>query len=341
MRSEKLRSIELLRGFAALWVVLFHIHTVYNPLRYNWQGPVAEFLSLGHSGVDLFFVISGFVIGWVTFFKPNPMRSPLEFAIRRFFRVAPLYWIATAMFMFWYPNGVTFENLVRSLAFVPGTGAMPPFYSYPVLYVGWSLNYEIYFYGLVLTVLVCRLGWKSLLVVMAAILMGAPFMLRHTISAEPEVGYQFPHVLAMLATNPIVWEFVLGLAVALLFSITTHLRLSRAAWAVFGVAALFSFWYLETATFEHFSLLYRGLPSALLVYAMLELERRGVFRFGAVSEWAGGWSYALYLSHPFILLYAQHNWYLPPKTPFMTINAYIVLSAVSIAVAAAIHKKTS
>ncbi|WP_370599935.1 acyltransferase family protein [Pseudomonas nitroreducens] len=335
----KLRSLELLRGLAALWVVLYHIQGVYNPDNYNWQGPIADFIAVGHSGVDLFFVISGFVIAWTSFLKPTPSRSPVQFAIRRFFRVAPLYWLATILWAFVYPEGVTLERLARSLAFMPTDIWPTPFYGFPVLYVGWSLNYEIYFYGIVLLLLVLRLDIASLIAAMAVMLIGVPLALTGLVSINPGTGNTVPTAALKLATNPLVWEFVMGVVVAWVFKVTTRASLPRGVWLGLGMLAIGWFIVFLTGSKEHFSLIYRGIPSALLVYMTLEMERREVLRFGKFSEWAGSVSYALYVVHPFVVIYAQKHLFLPPKEPHLTILAYLVLGGVSIALAAWVHRK--
>ena len=335
----KLRSLELLRGFAALWVVLYHIGGVYNPDSYNWQGPIPDFIAAGHSGVDLFFVISGFVIAWTSFLKPNPSRSPVEFAIRRLFRVAPLYWMATVVWAFLFPDGVTLERLLRSLAFLPTDFAPVPFYGFPTLYVGWSLNYEVYFYAVVFLLLVLRLGVASLIAAMAVLLIGVPLALTGDFTVHPGTGNDVPHTMLKLATNPLVWEFVMGVVVAWAFKVTAGARMPRAVWFALGVLVVGWFAVISTVSDDHFSLIYRGIPSALLVYMVLELERREVLRFGVFSEWAGSLSYALYVVHPFVVMYAQKNLFLPPKEPHMTVCAYLVLGAVSIAIAAWVHRK--
>ena len=133
-----LLSIQHLRGVAALMVVFFHC------FQWTWTP-----FPTGQAGVDLFFVISGFVMWTVTERQPQ---SPAEFLRRRFARIAPPYWLATllaaglalawpALFL---EIRVDPEHLWKSLLFLPHRD---PFGNpFPVLPVGWTLIYEVFFY---------------------------------------------------------------------------------------------------------------------------------------------------------------------------------------------------
>src|SRR5882762_388467 len=89
-RTNKIESVQLLRAVAALGVVSFHAaHLLFarNGLELRWTG-------LGAAGVDLFFVVSGFIM-WVTALdRGMPIR---RFAAKRIQRIVPLYWLMTAI----------------------------------------------------------------------------------------------------------------------------------------------------------------------------------------------------------------------------------------------------
>ena len=128
--TSKDYSIELLRFLAATAVVFVHI-------------PIVKF---GNIGVDIFFAISGFVMMLST------ESSSKNFFLKRIIRVAPTYYIFTLGVFFSaliapsVLNNTTadFSQLVQSFLFVPfdknGVG------HYPILFLGWTLNYEMYFY---------------------------------------------------------------------------------------------------------------------------------------------------------------------------------------------------
>ena len=124
------KNIQVLRFIAAFSVMMVHL-------------PVFEF---GAWGVDIFFVISGFIMMYIT------EHNNKNFLIKRIIRIVPLYWLLTLtvfLIAFLEPeilNNTTanFEHLLKSLFFIPfnknETG------HFPILFLGWTLNYEIIFY---------------------------------------------------------------------------------------------------------------------------------------------------------------------------------------------------
>lgn len=142
---EKLWSIQYLRFVAAFGVVVFH----------SCSGTAYEF-PLGADGVHLFFVISGFVMWRMAAINPQTLQT---FWGRRIRRIVPLYWAAIVLvvmmvrFLGVHPLASTDQigPVVKSMLFIPyrsGDGSM-----FPVIYQGWTLNYEMFFYvvfGLVL-----------------------------------------------------------------------------------------------------------------------------------------------------------------------------------------------
>jgi exopolysaccharide production protein ExoZ len=147
--SPQLVSIQVLRAVAALVVTFAHLWPHFEVFGLGDRFP--NFI-LGASGVDLFFVISGFIMVYAS--EPLFGRSgaPARFFIRRLIRILPLYWLATSAVLLTYlavaPNlslhNLTWTNVVASYLFVPlprpdGTTA-------PVLGVGWTLNFEMFFY---------------------------------------------------------------------------------------------------------------------------------------------------------------------------------------------------
>jgi exopolysaccharide production protein ExoZ len=138
MPMEKLVSIQHLRGLAVLGVVVFHA------LQWEWIP-----FEPGQAGVELFFIISGFVM-WHT--TAGRQQKPGAFLARRAARVVPLYWLASltalAMVLIWpgvIPNVVPdLKHVLLSLAFIPHPD--PNGNPFPLLNPGWTLNYEAFFY---------------------------------------------------------------------------------------------------------------------------------------------------------------------------------------------------
>jgi peptidoglycan/LPS O-acetylase OafA/YrhL len=127
---NKIEVIQVLRFLAAFSVMMVHL-------------PVIGF---GIWGVDIFFVISGFIMMYVT------ENNQKNFLVKRIIRIVPLYWILTLgvfSIAIFYPdllNNTTanFEHLIKSLFFIPfdknGSG------HFPILFLGWTLNFEVIFY---------------------------------------------------------------------------------------------------------------------------------------------------------------------------------------------------
>lgn len=142
--GERLTEIDALRGFAALGVLLFHYSTRFESLfghssRLSWSFPH------GYYGVNLFFMISGFVI-LMTLART---RRPMDFVVSRFSRLFPAYWVAVALtFVVTSWAGlpgktVSFASALQNLAMVHTWFDLPL-----VDNVYWTLGVEMIFYGL-------------------------------------------------------------------------------------------------------------------------------------------------------------------------------------------------
>ena len=140
---RQFQSIQYLRALAALGVVIFHASPAEHPFM------------VGNAGVDIFFVISGFIMWSITEERPA---SPAAFLKDRLIRIAPLYWLLTTLLVVGalvvpklFPNlRIDLPYVAGSFLFVPmrppgSTGADP---IWPVLVQGWTLNYEMFFYVL-------------------------------------------------------------------------------------------------------------------------------------------------------------------------------------------------
>ena len=177
----------------------------------------------GHVGVDVFFVISGFIIAWVAILGPKGPETPGEFLVKRAFRLAPPYWLMSVLHSTWL-NPVSTGVLLSSLAFLPQANVDAPYFGYPALYVGWSLNYEAFFYAL------CALGlalfgrralWLVALVLFTTTII-VPFWHSGVVLRDPEALYTWATPLQAMAANPLVLEFLLGAGLAWLHAEHRH-----------------------------------------------------------------------------------------------------------------------
>ncbi|WP_281418943.1 acyltransferase [Rhizobium sp. AQ_MP] len=276
--EETLYGIQYLRGAAAIAVVLFHAaeRTGYH-------------FAIGAAGVDVFFVISGFIM-WVITFRREP--TPLQFMRARIRRIVPLYWLATAVMIIGglgglFPNLVlTLEHVVASLLFIP---ARSPSNGeiWPVLVQGWTLNYEMFFYLIFGSSLYLTRRWRLPLISALLILL----VLYGAVSDTENVAL-------VTFTRPIILEFLAGMVIG---EFWIKGRFPSAALGVALVAAtLGGFIYLQAARMP-FDTLLCGPLAAGLVVGILAIEREWRPRRIPVFAFLGDASYSIYLWHSFAI----------------------------------------
>ena len=148
--SVPVASIQILRAVAALGVVALHVGHE-GATRLGVRSPLPDF-SIGAAGVDLFFVISGFIMVYASDTLFGRANAPATFFTRRLARIVPLYWAATAaavvcLVVLRYAGALeqlTWQTLAASLVFLPWP--RPDGMMLPVHMLGWTLNFEMFFY---------------------------------------------------------------------------------------------------------------------------------------------------------------------------------------------------
>jgi exopolysaccharide production protein ExoZ len=140
-----IRPIQYLRALAAMMVVWLHARFIIPGIAEQLGAPY-----FGGSGVDLFFVISGFIMVVTT--SGNAV-APQKFFLLRVVRVVPLYWLATLAAIACAAFEHSFEHvypvaIVKSLLFIPYAQPTSPHDVWPIVPNGWTLNYEMFFYAL-------------------------------------------------------------------------------------------------------------------------------------------------------------------------------------------------
>jgi exopolysaccharide production protein ExoZ len=205
--------IQYLRALAALMVVWHHS-----------LGQVAgteqfiPFSNLGGYGVQLFFMISGFIMLVTTWDKPI---GPAEFIRLRLTRIVPLYWLATLGMILGaiVAPGLskTFKwdgvSLVKSLFFIPYYSLSTPNEIRPLLMPGWSLNYEMFFYAIFALLLMVVNTLRIHLMVGAMLVLVAVGLMTHPQGAVPRVY-----------TDPVLLEFAAGMIVGRIWLRMKHKR---------------------------------------------------------------------------------------------------------------------
>ena len=244
----------------------------------------------GAAGVDLFFVISGFVMMQSSRRLANDRHGARLFLQRRLMRLIPLYWLLTAAkyTITALAPGLTPQtrpdawNAVASLLFIPARDLSGQIR--PVLPVGWSLNFEMFLYMLFALALALRL---SVWWVLPALIATAAVALAKT------PAWPAPFSLA----NGLVLEFAAGMLVWLATR-NRWLPRPRAAVSLLAMAAALL---LVVPSAGPWRCLMWGTPAAAILLAALALEPRYGSRMPPAVRATGDASYAIYLVHPFIV----------------------------------------
>jgi peptidoglycan/LPS O-acetylase OafA/YrhL len=278
-------NLQALRAIAALLVVFVHLA----PL-----GALLHIPEMGAAGVDIFFVISGFIMAYTT---ERSGIGPLGFLCDRLCRVAPMYWAITLVVFLlamlapglFQSTVADYGQLVKSILFIPfekRNGEVNP-----VLFVGWSLNYEMFFYAifaLAMRVWRCQLATLVTIVLVALAAAGL-------IVSGNNIFFRFYSDLRIL-------EFVFGIWIAKSTAQPTALGAlgGIVPLSALALACLVAAVALPAAFPDASPLLTCGLCSAVLVWCVVRLEQAG-----AIVRWRwalvlGNASYALYLTHPFV-----------------------------------------
>jgi exopolysaccharide production protein ExoZ len=274
---KKLQSLTVLRAVAATTVIFFHI-----------MAPTGH--TFGEFGVDIFFVLSGFVIALVL---DSPTITTRRFVADRIARIVPLYWVLTlgvfagTLIVPSLFNSTTASpgNLLKSLLFIPYRKESGEIF--PMLFVGWTLNYEMMFY--VVAAFSLMLMRRHRLLFAAALL--AVIFCTAKVSGSHDA-------LARFYADQRLFEFPLGFIAYRLWKHGVRIRPALA-----GAVALAAYAWMAYVNWYGLAvvpLLVFGIPAFLLVACSLSLESAlgtGPLTRGAI--FVGDASYAIYLSHPY------------------------------------------
>lgn len=333
--QDRLDIVQMMRGLAALGVVLWHASVFLGPYGQGIGGIL--FSSAAPFGVDLFFLISGFIMVYST--SGEGPADSLPFLIKRFARIWPLYLAASLgiLFLQWGAADQTLSRFVYSILFIPMAGPNVPAFAWPTLNVGWTLNYEMYFYAIFgASLLFGRHRWTAFFTWIVATLVVVPYMMG-TLTLNPLSTTGFEITFFNLATNPLVWLFVEGVVIGLIYcsSFQPNERLTRILlWASLAFMA----WQYTSQFRNGHGVLYAGLSVAPVMFFAVLRAKTATIRIWSPLVSLGGISYSLYLTHPLVLggyYFLRSRFGLPdPTGGFAHVFA---VAALSIALAAITH----
>jgi exopolysaccharide production protein ExoZ len=303
--AARYETIQVLRGIAASIVVFHHMCWVITSYHHGHSllANLRRLPEIGASGVDIFFCISGVVIAQSAGRLSNGSAAAVSFFFRRITRVYPIYWIfATVLFALWavhlaFAGMIVTPGLVISsylLIPYPKTTVYGDFSVHPVLDVGWTLTFEIYFY-LVCTAVIWWRGGRSIWPVTLLMLAGIAVL---CLAIAPQ------SIAASVLTSPLLIEFCFGVALVQ-FRNTLTPNLPAAQWLGLalmiggGIAILLS---ALLPNPMHGRLFVWGVPGALMVWGAMLCQIDPARRVWRLPLFLGEASYTIYLAHPLATL---------------------------------------
>lgn len=294
--SNRLDSLQVLRGFACLIVVFHHVFrslTIFHsPTQDSILIPSAYLIQLGSIGVDIFFIISGFIMVWISDPYINREKTISDFLLHRIIRIWPVYAIVTSLQCLFlikeallggYRPFDLHLNRLLSLFFIPSfneRGLLQP-----ILGVGWSLNYEVYFYLLfALSLFIAR---RFIVPVLLGMIVATLF-----------VSNLFPvGPFKTFFSNPIILEFIFGAAIAVVYKkFQFNLNNYSTLFASLTVISFYAFYSLDLPIdFRFFSY---GIPAIFIFLTFLALHK---IQWPEIFIKLGDASYSIYLIHILVI----------------------------------------
>ncbi len=304
LKPAKIENIQALRGLAALMVVGYHLGKVEG--KYGGAPPVLPgFTAVGLAGVDLFFVISGFIMVMITVNAFRDYEAFKKYIYNRLTRIYPLYWLFSALVLVVYVLQPTWVNSSQGgRVDILASFLLLPQKQLPLLMVGWTLVHEVYFYAVFggMRLLVRRRHLAGALLAWAGLPL-VPFLVD---TGDSALGHILFH--------PLTLEFIAGGLLALLYDRNWQGTRANALWALLAAAALLA----GHAFLKDFSgraepgdwerVVLFGLPAAVMVHTLVAMERNGR---QCLPRWLidiGNASYSIYLSHILVLSVVGRVW---------------------------------
>jgi len=265
-----INNIQILRFFAASSVLLFHIAEYSKTYNYNPK-LLSFFEGWGYNGVDIFFVITGFVI-----YISNKNDYPLSFIKKRFLRILPIYYFYTLTFIFIF---ILFPNLFRGTE-INYQDIYQSFFlistildNKPIINLGWTIEIEIYF-TLIFFISLYFKDFKNKAIAISIILLIFSF-------------YSFLFI-----------EFMFGLIIGYMYEKKLFFKYTKQ----FLIVGIFSLFLSKLITFDaiklfHVRAIIYGIPSSLIIIGLAYYKNLNL----KTLTYLGKASYSIYLVHLFTL----------------------------------------
>ncbi|HCX67945.1 acyltransferase [Parvibaculum sp.] len=299
--TRRLDSVQILRALAALAVIWSHSTLEVSRFTEFDLRSFSALSSMGRIGVDIFFVISGFVMVYVSSRQFGERGEAWRFVLRRIVRVVPVYWFYTSLILgvllllpgLLRNNDLSWAHVVASYFFFPMSAPGKEDF-HPLLGIGWTLNYEMFFYFMFAPFLL--LTRSAAIWALSIVFCGLVFLGLFLSPAHGAIWFW---------TQPIILEFLAGVLLGRIY--LSDFRLPAAVST--GILVLGVGWLVAVAEFWNKSgldvrFLVTGIPAILFTSAIV--LRQVVEDATTSSVWKfliylGDASYSLYLVHMFVI----------------------------------------
>ncbi len=292
LQNNNLNLIQLLRGIASLLVVLFH--TTINANDILKKEFCLNFFAFGGAGVDIFFVLSGFIITYTSLKPLREGKQLFSFLRRRFVRIFPSYWLVITLFLMiqillpaFYNTkyNFTLSNILSTYFLFPGHTMING--------VSWTLTYELFFYFLFSLVFIIP---RKKIALVFSIIYGLIIILVTIFGYASEKENDWLGLL----TFPMNTEFIMGILAAVLIP---RIPQNISAGLLIGGSILFL---TSSILSDHNYILFPnafnrviffGVPSFFIIIGIVKFELATKTKVHNFLLLLGEASYSLYLLH--------------------------------------------
>lgn len=297
--KNEIQSIAFLRGIACLFVALYHLKSSapQDSIFYN-------LFRFGAFGVDLFFMISGFVIVIATT-RDNRVDS---FLIKRLFRIYPPLIVAVIFQIYFNNKSLSFSEFISSIIPLHNDyNEKAPDFGFSFLIVAWSITFELAFYALFMVSMMISHRYRALVCssLILAIVIGSQLYFNGSFSlsqagASPEVNNSNLNALRVFGCSIMV-EFIFGMAIAYIYMNVKVDASSLVARRIYTILSVLALMYLIPSYLGGYNrgsgLAGYGTWALLILFIALGAEKLNMFRWNKSMLFVGAISYSLYLFH--------------------------------------------
>lgn len=329
-----------MRGLAAILVVFFHFRSFLDNV-YVQKDLGSILFGAGAFGVDLFFMISGFIIALST----ERSSTAGIFVVRRFFRIYPAFIVVFIIGATTVYSSFPANELLRSVFFIHQNYSLAaPGFGFNILGPAWTLSYEIYFYFIFVISMSVNHKYRTLIT--ALLISSSIFMLQLyfnknvSISANTSLNISESNPLYSLArfcSSPILLEFIFGM---FFYELQKRIKWDlsqRDATTIFLISTgVFISLYFSRNNYI-FGLTGFGLWSIILIFGMLTYDKCVGFGENIVLNFLGDISYSIYLSH-YVVIKALETYRPEWWVSIDGISRFIAATTICISVAILLYR---